>query len=91
MASGDRNLSGNEIDLVSGCQYSITLPAFATDLTDKNLPRGVLLDADGIVNLKYKNSTSDTLTLAAGIIHPILGYTQVVSSDLLSTQIHVIY
>lgn len=92
MPSGDRNLSGYEIGMESGCQYSITLPAFATTLTDTNLPRGLLTDADDTISILYKNGTSDTLTLAAGIIHPILAYTQVISSGLaLTANIHVIY
>ena len=85
------NFSGSVPSIESGVQYSLVLPAFATTLTDYHLPRGVLLDAEGTVTFKYANDTSDTLTLAAGVIYPVIGFTEITASSLSVTQIHILY
>ena len=77
----------------SGGQYSVVLAAFDTDFVDTNFTRGLFVDADGPVKIKYEDGSSDTLILLGGVIHPIVGYTQILAAGttLTAGQIHIIY
>ena len=77
----------------SGAIRSVGLAAFDTDFVDTNFTRGLFVDADGLVEIKYENGSSDTLNLLGGVIHPIVGYTQILAAGttLTVSQIHIIY
>jgi len=87
----ETNFRDAKRSIETGAQYTTALTAFDTDLADINLPRGIILDFEGTVEFLYEQGQTDTLLLVAGMIHPIVGFSRIVSSSLLVSQIHIAY
>jgi len=87
------NLSKDSPSITMGLSYSTLLPSFNTNLIAAGATptRCVMLDVSGSIEIEYANGTTDTLTLVSGIMHPIFGFTKIISSSLLVSQIHIGY
>lgn len=89
--NGNADLSHNSPTLTMGVQDSHPLSAFDADFSGSLITRAIFIDSAGVVEIKFASGNVDTLNLAPGMWHPILGFTRVVSSPLALSSIHVGY
>lgn len=58
-------------------------------IPENQRPTGLSLDTAGAVAFVYEDGSTDTVTLAAGVIHPIAGVKQIMSTNTTASGFHL--